>query len=164
MKLIDGNEIQKTKGGCATGSQLAAALALGACGINMGTRFMATKEAPIHVNVKRALVEGTIESTRVIMKTMRNAERVFDNEDARKVSEIEDKHPGDFSKIAHLMKGEEYRKVFHETGEVNKGVWSAGVCMALIDDVPSCEELIERIVKEAVETIDGRLRKCVVVR
>ena len=144
-------------GGCATGSQLTASLALGAEGMNMGTRFMATQEAPIHENIKQAIVDGGVDSTKLIMRTMRNTERVFNNEAARELLEIEKQYPGDFEKVKHLVAGAVYKKVFHETGDLKNGIWSAGLVMGLIHDKPTCEELIETIVKEAAETIEGRI-------
>lgn len=96
-------------GGCGDGKQLAAALALGAEGMNMGTRWMATTEAPLHDNVKQALVEGDENSTVLVMRSMRNTERVYKNKAAMDVLETERQHPGDFSKISHIIKGENYR-------------------------------------------------------
>jgi len=149
-------------GGCATGSQLAAAIALGAEGMNMGTRFMATKEAPIHQNVKDAIVKGGVDSTRLVMRTMRNTERVYANKSAEEVLKIEKEFPGDFSKVKHLVSGAVYKKVFHETGNVDEGIWSAGICMGLIDSVPTCDELMETIVQDAAKIIRGRLAQSVV--
>jgi len=136
-------------GGCGTGSQLAAAIALGACGINMGTRFMATKEAPVHENIKKALVEGDENSTTLVMRSLKNSERVYKNETSMKVVEIEKETPGDFSKIANFVKGENYRKSFQETGDTQSSVWSCGQVMGLIEDIPSCAEFVTRTVKEA---------------
>ena len=94
--------------------------------LNILFRFMATTEAPIHDNIKNALVEGDEHGTALIMRSMRNTERVFKNKDVEEVLRIEKEHPGDFSKISHLVSGQGYRKVFQETGEVDTGVWSAG--------------------------------------
>jgi NAD(P)H-dependent flavin oxidoreductase YrpB (nitropropane dioxygenase family) len=91
-------------GGCANGKQLAAALAMGAEGINMGTAFMATHEAPIHLNIKQAIVAADERQTTHIFRSVGNTERVFKNEQAKKVQEIEAKHPGDFSKLYPLVK------------------------------------------------------------
>mmetsp|Transcript_19392 Transcript_19392/g.31922 ORF Transcript_19392/g.31922 Transcript_19392/m.31922 type:complete len:330 (-) Transcript_19392:1749-2738(-) len=146
-------------GGNATGSQLAAALALGAEGICMGTRFMATKEAPIHDNIKRALVDGDEHSTALIMRTMRNTERVYKNRAVEELMEIEANYPGDFEKIKHLVSGRVYAKVFQETGNIDEGVWSAGVVMGLINDIPTCEQLVDNIINDAVRCVDERLRK-----
>ena len=96
-------------GGCGDGKQLAAALALGAEGMNMGTRWMATTEAPLHDNVKQALVDRDENSTVLVMRSMRNTERVYKNKAAMDVLETERQHPGDFSKISHIIKGENYR-------------------------------------------------------
>lgn len=149
-------------GGVGNGQQLAAALALGAEGVNMGTRFMATKEAPIHDSIKQALVNGNELSTGLVLKTFRNTERVFLNDAVREVQRLEAEFPGDFSKIKHLMRGDNYRASFHETGDTNNSVWSAGMVMGLIDDIPSCEQLVERMVAEAVEVIGVRLPALVV--
>eukprot|EP00092_Neocalanus_flemingeri_P036144 GFUD01039355.1.p1 GENE.GFUD01039355.1~~GFUD01039355.1.p1 ORF type:complete len:434 (-),score=155.04 GFUD01039355.1:118-1419(-) len=148
-------------GGCADGKQLAAAIAMGAEGMNMGTRFMATVEAPIHDNIKQALVDGDEHSTTLLMRSMRNTERVYKNQAALKVLEIEKEHPGDFSKIGHIMKGDNYRRAFQETGDVEEGVWSAGTVMGLIDSVVTCQELCDNIVGEAEEVIKGRLANSV---
>ena len=144
---------------------------------------MATTEAPIHDNIKNALVEGDEHGTALIMRSMRNTERVFKNKDVEEVLRIEREHPGDFSKISHLVSGQGYRKVFQETGEVDTGVWSAGtvriktklfaLCislltissfckvMGLIDSVVSCQELCDSIVAEAESVINERLANSV---
>eukprot|EP00927_Polykrikos_kofoidii_P004483 TRINITY_DN11770_c0_g1_i2.p1 TRINITY_DN11770_c0_g1~~TRINITY_DN11770_c0_g1_i2.p1 ORF type:complete len:330 (+),score=47.54 TRINITY_DN11770_c0_g1_i2:80-1069(+) len=144
-------------GGCATGSQLAAALALGAEGVNMGTRFMATKEAPIKDGIKDALVKAKVTDTTHVMRTLKNTERVFKNPVVMAVREIEEKDPGDFSKISHLVKGENYRKAFQETGDPSNSVWSCGQSIGLINDIPSCQDLVEGIVAEAEDIIRNRL-------
>lgn len=94
-----------TSGGVATGRQLAAALTLGASGVNMGVRFMATKEAPIHENIKQAIVSGSIGDTTLVMRSVKNTERVYKNDVVKKVLEIENEFPGDFSKIHEYVKG-----------------------------------------------------------
>lgn len=121
--------------------------------MNMGTRFMATVEAPIHENIKQALVDGDENSTALIMRTLKNTERVYKNKAALEVLEIERQYPGDFQKIQHLVKGSEYRKAFQETGSLEEGVWSAGISMGLIDDIPTCQKLIDDIVAEAKASI-----------
>jgi len=148
-------------GGVGDGKQLAAALALGAEGVNMGTRFMATKECTIHPNIKKALVDGDERSTMHIMRTLKNTERVYKNAMAHKVLEAEMKNPGEFSAIAPYVKGLLYKKSFLETGNPDDSVWSAGQVMGLIDDVPTCKELLDRMVAEAEEIITSRLRKMV---
>ena len=149
-------------GGCADGKQLAAAIAMGAEGMNMGTRFMATVEAPIHENIKQALVDADELSTTLVMRTVRNTERVFNNKAAQKVLEIEKEHPGDFEKISHLVRGDNYREVFQESGDLDKGVWSAGTVMGLIDEVVTCEGLVNSIVEEAESIIANRMKDSVV--
>lgn len=139
------------------GEHLAAALAFGAQGISMGTRFMATVEAPVHQNIKNAIVKADINSTILVMRSVKNTERAYKNKAAEEVLKIEKEFPGDFSKIKHLVSGAVYKKVFKETGNVDEGVWSAGLCMALIDDIPTCKEVIEKIVNDAEDIIQKRL-------
>ena len=144
-------------GGFANGRQLAAALAMGADGINMGTRFMVTKEAPIHERVKQAMVEATELDTALLYRSLRNTARVFKNSVAQQVLEIESRPgPTDFNDIAPLVKGTSGRELF-ETGNLETGIWSAGMVVGLINDIPSCAELVERIVEEAREIINQRL-------
>ena len=144
-------------GGVGTGEQLAACLALGADGVNMGTRFMATKEAPIHDGIKAALVKADERSTTLVMKSVGNTERVYKNDVARQVQEIEARDPGKIEAIRHLVSWENYRKSFQESGDPDSSVWSCGVVMGLIDDVPTCEELVRRMVADAERVITGRL-------
>ena len=141
-------------GGCADGKQLAAALALGAVGMNMGTRFMATQEAPIVMGIKDALVQADERSTTHVFRSMNNTERVFRNPTVDKVRELEAEHPGDFSKIADLVRGDNYKKAFEETGDPNNSVWSCGQSIGLVEDVPTCKELLENIVAEAEEILN----------
>lgn len=140
-------------GGMANGRSLIAALALGADGINMGTRFIATVEAPVHANVKQALVAADELSTRLIMRPLRNTERVLNNAAVEKIREIEKAKGTDVSigDIYPLVAGTENRKVLRD-GEMDAAAWSCGMVAGLIHDVPTCKELIERIVREA-ETI-----------
>ncbi|NYT62497.1 nitronate monooxygenase [Alcaligenaceae bacterium] len=135
-------------GGIADGSGMAAALALGAEGVNMGTRFLATREAPVHENVKQALVDATERDTRLMFRTMRNTSRVLRNAISDKVVETE-RRPGGcaFEDIRHLVAGARGRAAL-ESGFIEDGVVSAGLVVGLIDDVPSCAELIERMVLE----------------
>ncbi|MEX2468344.1 MAG: nitronate monooxygenase, partial [Pseudohongiellaceae bacterium] len=144
-------------GGLGDGRGLAAALALGAEGINMGTRFMVTREAPIHEKVKQAMVEATELDTALIFRTLSNTARVFKNGVAEKVLEIESR-PGatDFEDIRPLVAGTRGKELFDE-GELEHGIWSAGMVIGLIDDIPTCRELIERIVAEAETIISERL-------
>ncbi len=146
-------------GGFGDGRGLAAALALGAEGINMGTRFMATKEAPIHDKVKQAMVEASELDTALIYRTLRNTARVFKNGIAEQVLEIEAR-PGatKFEDIRELVQGVRGREVYSQ-GDLDHGIWSAGMVVGMIDDIPSCAELIGRIVEEAEQIIGDRLAR-----
>ena len=144
-------------GGIGNAQQFVAALALGADGINMGTRFIATKEAPVHQNVKDALISATELDTRLIMRPLRNTERVLTNPAVEKIIEIE-KSKGEelgIEDIMGLVAGV-YPKVMQE-GELDSGAWSCGMVAGLIHDIPSCEELLSRMVSEAEEIIKERL-------
>jgi len=144
-------------GGFADGRGLAAALAMGADGINMGTRFMVTQEAPIHENVKQAMVEASELDTALLYRSLRNTARVFKNSVAEKVLEIEDQEgPTNFDDIAPLVKGARGKELF-ERGDLEHGIWSAGMVIGLIDDIPTCSELVARIVAEAEQIITERL-------
>jgi nitronate monooxygenase len=146
-------------GGFADARGLVAALALGCEGINMGTRFMATKEAPIHQNVKEKIVASDERSTALILRTMRNTSRVYGNAVAKKAIEME----GEGKTIAEIgphIAGAKGRIVY-ETGDLEHGIWSAGTCMGLIHDIPTCKELVERIVNEAEAMIRGRLSQAI---
>lgn len=143
-------------GGMADGRSLVAALSLGADGINMGTRFMATQEAPCHQNVKEALLEATELDTRLVMRPLRNTERVLNNSAAQKLLEKE-VSLGDSIKIDDVLDqvAGVYPKVMLD-GEMEAGVWSCGMVVGLINDIPSCKELIERTMSEAKLILDQR--------
>ncbi len=142
-------------GGFADARGLVAALALGCDGVNMGTRFMATKEAPIHQKVKEAIVAADERSTALIFRTMRNTSRVFSNSVAKKAIEME--HEGKtIAEIGPIVSGQK-GKVVYETGDLEHGIWSAGTCMGLIQDIPTCKELVDRMVREAKDIIAKRL-------
>jgi nitronate monooxygenase len=145
-------------GGFGDARGLVAALALGADGINMGTRFMATREAPIHDNIKQRLVEATERDTALIFRTMRNTARVFKNEVAAEVRAIEAAGNATIDDVKHLVEGERGRKALEE-GESEGGVWSAGMVAGLIHDIPTCQELVDRIIREAEALIDERLAR-----
>ena len=151
-------------GGFADGRGLVAALALGADGINMGTRFMCTKEAPIHQNVKEQIVANDERATDLIFRTMHNTARVGRNAISQKVVEIEregQKRGGaKFEEVRELVAGTRGKGVL-ETGEIDAGIWSAGQVQGLINDIPSCKELVDRIVHEAKEIIRGKLNRAV---
>ena len=137
-------------GGIGSGAGMAAALALGAQGINMGTRFMCTKEAPIHDDVKRALVSGSERDTNLIFRTMHNTARVFKNAVSDEVVAIEKRGGATFEDVRPLVVGTRGREALR-TGHVQDGIVSAGMVIGLIDDIPSCAELIQRIVRECRE-------------
>ena len=142
-------------GGFADGRGLAAALALGAHGINMGTRFCATVEAPIHANFKQAMVDADERATDIIFRTYRNSARVARNAVSQEVLRLEaEGRP--FEEVAHLVKGVRGREGL-ESGEKDHGVWSAGQVQGLIDDVPTVKVLVDRIVDEAEAIIRERL-------
>jgi NAD(P)H-dependent flavin oxidoreductase YrpB (nitropropane dioxygenase family) len=142
-------------GGFGDGRGLAAALALGAEGINMGSRFMATVESPIHENVKQQMVENDERATDLIFRTMRNTSRVARNAISQQVVELE-RSGAKFEDVRELVAGTRGRVVY-ETGDPDHGIWSAGMIQGLIHDVPTCEVLIKRIVSEAEEIIRGRM-------
>ena len=144
-------------GGMGNAKQLVAALALGADGINMGTRFIATKEAPVHQNVKDALVAASELDTELVMRPLRNTERVLKNDAVNRILEKE-KSLGDDIKINDIMDevAGVYPKIMLD-GDMDAGAWSCGMVAGLIHDVPSCQELIDAIMKEADEIIKSRL-------
>jgi nitronate monooxygenase len=144
-------------GGFADGRGLVAALALGAEGINMGTRFMATREAPVHDNFKRALVAGDERATDLIFRTYRNTARVHRNAVSAEVRRQEALGE-EFESVAHLVKGLRGREGF-ESGDIDHGIFTAGMVQALIQDIPTVAELISRIVKEASDIMKGRLAR-----
>lgn len=144
-------------GGMGTGSQLVAALALGADGINMGTRFIATKEAPVHENVKKALIAASELDTRLIMRSLRNTERVLSNPAVEKIVEIEREKGASLGieDIRELVGGV-YPRVMQD-GDMDAGAWSCGMVAGLIHDIPTCKELIDRMMAEAESLIRKRL-------
>lgn len=143
-------------GGFGDARGLVAALALGADGMNMGTRFCATVEAPLHDNVKQALVQHGERDTKLIMRTLRNTERVIGNGVADKILEIESRGNATIDDIKHLVAGKEGKKMY-DNGDLEAGVMSAGQILGLIRDIPTCAELIGRIVSEAEAIISERL-------
>ena len=144
-------------GGFGDGRGLAAALALGAEGINMGTRFMCTVESPIHENVKRQIVENDERATDLIFRTMHNTSRVARNDISRQVVELE-RSGAKFEDVRELVAGTRGRVVY-ETGDPEHGIWSAGMIQGLINDIPSVKELIDRIISDAEKILDDRLAK-----
>ena len=144
-------------GGMADARSLVASLAMGADGMNMGTRFMVTKEAPIHENVKRAILEASELDTKLVMRPLRNTERVLQNAATDRLLEKEERLGKDL-KIDDIM--EEVAGVYPKImidGDMDAGVWSCGMVAGLIHDIPTCQELIETIMAEAELLIRKRL-------
>ena len=144
-------------GGFSDAKSLVAALALGGEAIVMGTRFMATKEAGIHQNVKDKMTEADELSTNLMFRTMHNTARVFKNSVSDQVVEIESTGTATFEDIKALVAGQRGRVVFEE-GDLEHGIWSAGISVARVKDVPSCKEMVSRLVSDAENIIDGRLQ------
>jgi len=144
-------------GGQADARSLVASLAMGADGINMGTRFIATKEAPAHENVKQAIVAASELDTRLVMRPLRNTERVLTNDAVEDLLRIEKEKGAElqFSDIIEQVAGV-YPRIMME-GDMDAGAWSCGMVAGLIDDIPTCKELIDRIMTEAETIIRARL-------
>ena len=144
-------------GGMADGRSLVAALAMGADGINMGTRFIATQEAPVHAKVKQAIVNATELDTTLIMRAIKNTERVMVNQGVKKLQAIE-KEKGEALDIKDIIEQVAgiYPKVMID-GDVDSGAWSCGMVAGLIHDVPTCQALIDRIMLQAEQLIRQRL-------
>jgi len=145
-----------TSGGIADGRGLAAALALGADAVNMGTRFVATQEAPVHPNVKQQIIANNEHDTVILFRKFNNTARVARNEVSEQALSIEGREGSTFADIAELVAGVRGREHVLERGEMNGGVWWAGLSQALVDDIPTCAELVARVVSDA-EAILGRL-------
>jgi nitronate monooxygenase len=142
-------------GGIADGRGLAAALALGCEGINMGTRFMVTREAPIHEGIKQRVVEMDENQTRLIFRAYKNTARVYRNVVADEVAAIE-AAGGDFGQVHHLVSGANQEKAW-STGDIDAGMVTVGMSGGLINDIPSCEELVRNVVSDAKQIIAERL-------
>ncbi|KAI8658076.1 2-nitropropane dioxygenase [Fusarium keratoplasticum] len=144
-------------GGFADGQGLAAALCLGASGINMGTRFLATVEAPVHENVKQTIVNAQETDTTLVMRRWKNTTRLFRNATSDAALKIErESTTGKFEEIAPYVSGKRGRQVF-ATGDTEDGVWTAGQVIGLIQDIPTCDVLLDRIVREAETTLKDKL-------
>lgn len=142
-------------GGFADGRGMAAALALGAEGINMGTRFLCTEEAPVHHKVKEAIVSRSELDTELIFRTLGNTARVASNEVSREV--VEKLNAGaEFPEVRDLVSGQRGRTVY-ENGDIDAGIWSCGIVQGIINDIPTCDEVVTRIANEAADIITGRL-------
>lgn len=147
-------------GGMADARGLVAALALGCEGANMGTRFMATTEAPIHEKVKQAIVDNDERGTDMIFRTMHNSSRVAKNKISQEVVAIEKRGGAKFEDVRDLVAGTR-GGVVYDTGDTDYGIWSAGQTQGLIHDIPSCKDLVATIMREAEAIIRGRLNKLV---
>ncbi|MBA4025078.1 MAG: nitronate monooxygenase [Gordonia sp.] len=143
-------------GGFADGRGLATALMLGADGINMGTRFMCTVESPIHQKIKERIVSSDELATDLIFRPLRNTSRVHRNTVSRQAVEILNAG-GEFGDVRHLVNGARGKTVY-DFGDPDAGVWSVGLAQGLIDDIPTVAELIERIVADALSSIEHGLR------
>lgn len=148
-------------GGMADARSLVGAMAMGAEGMNMGTRFIATKEAPVHDNVKQAILKASELDTRLVMRPLRNTERVLVNDAVEELLRKEEELGKNikFEDIADQVVGA-YPKVM-VNGEMDSGAFSCGMVAGLINDIPTCEELISRIVSEAKELVQARLASMV---
>ncbi|WP_404314799.1 NAD(P)H-dependent flavin oxidoreductase [Prescottella equi] len=147
-------------GGFADGRGLVAALALGADGINMGTRFMCTVESPVHERVKQRVVEATERDTELIFRPLRNTSRVASNAVSRQVVRILSAG-GEFADVRDLVAGARGKRV-HEEGDLDFGIWASGLSQGLIHDIPTVAEMVSRVVREAEDLVRDRLpRLCV---
>ncbi|WP_164117191.1 nitronate monooxygenase family protein [Sphingorhabdus sp. Alg239-R122] len=146
-------------GGQADARSLVASLAMGAEGMNMGTRFIATKEAPVHQNVKDAIVAASELDTTLVMRPLRNTERVLKNEAVEEILKIE-KEKGDNLQITDILEqvAGVYPTIMME-GDMDAGAWSCGMVAGLINDIPTVKELIDRIMSEADGIINDRLKR-----
>lgn len=141
-------------GGFGDARGAAAAFALGAQAVNMGTRFLCTEESPVHHNVKEAIVAGTETQTSLLLKPLNNSVRCYKNTVSEEVAAIE-KNKGTaykFEDVRHLMSGKRGEKVY-ETGDVNAGIWSCGQVQGVINDIPTCEALVSRLERETKEIL-----------
>ena len=145
-------------GGFGDGRGLVAALALGAEGINMGTRFMCTAESPIHQKIKEQIVANDERATDLIFRTLHNTARVAKNAVSQEVLAVERKGGATIDDVRHLVAGQRGRTVY-EAGDPDSGIWSAGMVQGLIHDIPTCAELVARIVAEAELIIATRLAR-----
>ena len=147
-----------SSGGMADGRSLVASLAMGADGMNMGTRFIATREAPVHENVKQAIVAASELDTRLVMRPLRNTERVMNNSAVERLLEKEAALGADlkFEDIIEQVAGV-YPKIMMD-GDMDAGAWSCGMVAGLINDIPTVKELVDRIMAQADSIIQERLQ------
>ncbi|TVY73319.1 Nitronate monooxygenase [Lachnellula suecica] len=148
-------------GGFADGQGLAAALSLGAEGINMGTRFMCTVEAPIHKNIKESIVKAQETDTQLVLRRWKNTSRLFKNTVTAEAVKIEkESTTGEFKEVQPLVSGQRGREVFIN-GDPDFGVWTAGQVIGLIHDIPTCHDLVTRIEREAEQTLKSASSKII---
>ena len=145
-------------GGMADGRSLVAALALGAEGVNMGTRFCATQEAKIHQNVKEQIVANTERDTILVGRSLRNTSRVARNAVSEQVFEIQRDHTKTFAEVQELMAGVRGRENVLRDGNMDGGIWTTGQSQALIHDIPTCADLVKNIMTQADEILAKRMR------
>jgi nitronate monooxygenase len=145
-------------GGIADGRGLVAALSLGADAINMGTRFLATKEAKVHENVKKKIVENTERDTTLINRTLRNTSRVARNAISEEVAKIQEDRTKTIEDVRDLVAGVRGRANVLGAGDTDGGIWTVGQSQGLIHDIPSCAEMVRNIMKQAEDVISGRIR------
>jgi nitronate monooxygenase len=146
-------------GGMADGRSLIAALALGADGVNMGTRFMATKECAIHENVKKKIVENTERDTLLTNRTLRNTSRVARNAISEEVVKIQQDPTKTIEDVRHLVAGVRGRKNVMGEGDTDGGIWTVGQSQGLIHDIPTCKELVRNIMRQAEEVLEKNARR-----
>lgn len=144
-------------GGLATGAGLVAALALGASAVNMGTRFMATTEAPIHAAVKKQIVVNTERDTVLVFREFRNTARVARNSMSEEIAEISRRPGATFDDVAHLASGKRGREQVYGAGDVDGGLWWASQAQGLIHDVSSCRDVVDTIIGDAQRIVAGDL-------
>lgn len=143
-------------GGIATGAGLVAALALGAVGVNMGTRFMATDEAPIHDNVKQQIVRNTERDTLLVFREFSNTARVARNSVTEEIAELSQRPGATFADVAHLASGVRGREQVLAGGDMEGGMWWASQAQGLIEGVASCQDVVDRIIADAAEAARSR--------
>ena len=150
-------------GGMADGRSLAAALALGADGVNMGTRFMATQECAIHENVKQKIVENTERDTLLTNRTLRNTSRVARNAISEEVVKIQTDPTKTIEDVRHLVAGVRGRKNVLGEGDTDGGIWTVGQSQGLIHDIPTCKVLVENIMRQAEQVLEANARRLAVM-
>lgn len=150
-------------GGVGTGSQLVAALALGADGVNCGTRFCATQECNWPNPFKQRMLQSNETDTVLMLRRLKNTSRVYKNKVAKEVAAIESKKGEEFqfSDVAHLVNGKRGRAA-ESAGDADGGIWTAGQVIGLIHEIPTCKDLMEQIIREAEETVAGRLNNMLI--